>query len=523
MARVDFDQLETLTANSVPFVGSNGALTQDNANFSFNDTTDTLTAKNITVPTNLTLSTFTQNSVPFAGASGLLSQDNANFAWNDTTDTLTAKNITVPTALTLSFLTQNSVLFAGASGAVSQDNANLAWNDTTDTLTAKNVTVPTGLTLSFLTANSIPYIGASGVVSQNNAALNWNNATSTLTATNITATTFTATTFTATTFTATNLIANTVSMTATSSLTGYAPTANTSPTTTGAFKLQTTTTSTDIREYLMHVGLTSNQGSTHTGFNKHKVALYAAVDALSGTGDVWSFNTVVTQNASSGTYDAQGYELDLNNNNAHRGDTDAAGGLAAPVSYGLTVTGNGSFRSTAAILISGPGTGIWNRGIVIGNASVTNAVGARGSSFQDLGTAHKSIDIRGSVTYGIYQSQTTAVNYMAGNSAFGLSTIDTNPALATEAITLAGGKFLGGINAAGTVVKKCIGVTSSDRVQISGDALDIQWGVALVALGGGAAPTLGTIGGSGPVTAAQNSWMRVVDSAGAAFWVPAWK
>lgn len=52
---------------------------------------------------------------------------------------------------------------------------------------------------------------------------------------------------------------------------------------------------------------------------------------------------------------------------------------------------------------------------------------------------------------------------------------------------------------------------------------DIKWGKALVALGGGAAPTLGTIGGGGPATAAQNSWMRVLDSAGAAFWVPVWK
>lgn len=51
----------------------------------------------------------------------------------------------------------------------------------------------------------------------------------------------------------------------------------------------------------------------------------------------------------------------------------------------------------------------------------------------------------------------------------------------------------------------------------------IKWGVPLVALGGGAAPTLGTIGGSGPATAAQNTWMKVVDSAGAAFYVPAWK
>lgn len=52
---------------------------------------------------------------------------------------------------------------------------------------------------------------------------------------------------------------------------------------------------------------------------------------------------------------------------------------------------------------------------------------------------------------------------------------------------------------------------------------DIQWGKALVALGGGSAPTLGTIGGSGPAVAAQNSWARMIDSTGAACWVPVWK
>lgn len=65
--------------------------------------------------------------------------------------------------------------------------------------------------------------------------------------------------------------------------------------------------------------------------------------------------------------------------------------------------------------------------------------------------------------------------------------------------------------------------TSGGALKLGGTASDIQWGKALVALGGGAAPTLGTIGGTGPASAAQNSWMRVLDSAGVAFWVPAWK
>jgi hypothetical protein len=42
-------------------------------------------------------------------------------------------------------------------------------------------------------------------------------------------------------------------------------------------------------------------------------------------------------------------------------------------------------------------------------------------------------------------------------------------------------------------------------------------------LGGGATPTLGTIGGSGPTTAAQNGWVEFTDGGGASFWMPSWK
>lgn len=42
------------------------------------------------------------------------------------------------------------------------------------------------------------------------------------------------------------------------------------------------------------------------------------------------------------------------------------------------------------------------------------------------------------------------------------------------------------------------------------------------ALGGGAVPTLGTIGGSGPATAAQNAWEQVVLN-GTTYWRPLWR
>jgi hypothetical protein len=73
---------------------------------------------------------------------------------------------------------------------------------------------------------------------------------------------------------------------------------------------------------------------------------------------------------------------------------------------------------------------------------------------------------------------------------------------------------------------------SSDQSLITYDASDhvtlasggAAWGVgtATTALGGGAAPTLGTIGGSGPATAGQNSWLAVY-IAGTLSYLPVWR
>lgn len=201
-----------------------------------------------------------------------------------------------------------------------------------------------------------------------------------------------------------------------------APIGNPTISTTSTLAAQATTTATDIRQFTGVFGLTSNQGAAHTGANKDKVALYAGLDALAGTGDTWAINSVLTQAIGSGSYNAQGYELDFNNLNAHRGDTDAEAGLASPVSYGLSISGASLFRSTAALLIAGS-AGTWNRGIVIANSSIS----ATGSSFQDLTSPDKSIDIRGTPNYGIYQDQPVSKNLLAGGAILGPSTIANLP------------------------------------------------------------------------------------------------
>lgn len=60
--------------------------------------------------------------------------------------------------------------------------------------------------------------------------------------------------------------------------------------------------------------------------------------------------------------------------------------------------------------------------------------------------------------------------------------------------------------------------------RVAGIVIPAQFGqLTAVAMGGGAAPTLGTIGGSGPAAAAQNCWVKMIDTAGNPFWLPAWR
>lgn len=75
-------------------------------------------------------------------------------------------------------------------------------------------------------------------------------------------------------------------------------------------------------------------------------------------------------------------------------------------------------------------------------------------------------------------------------------------------------------NAAGNADIIGIVVDASNRVQLSPNGNDILWGRALINLGGGAAPTLGTIGGSGPVGAAQTHWFRFIDNGGTTRFMP---
>lgn len=66
-------------------------------------------------------------------------------------------------------------------------------------------------------------------------------------------------------------------------------------------------------------------------------------------------------------------------------------------------------------------------------------------------------------------------------------------------------------------------VDAANRVQLAPAGALLLWGTPHVALGAGAAPTFGTIGGSGPGTAAQFAWLKVIDDAGNTGFLPYWR
>ena len=90
-------------------------------------------------------------------------------------------------------------------------------------------------------------------------------------------------------------------------------------------------------------------------------------------------------------------------------------------------------------------------------------------------------------------------------------------------VILKNNRYVQGLDSGGTVVKAIVGLTSADRVSIDQSGGGVQFGLAVIAMGGGAAPTVGTIGGSGPATAGQNAWKKEFDSTGTAYYIPIWR
>ena len=185
----------------------------------------------------------------------------------------------------------------------------------------------------------------------------------------------------------------------------------------GAFVFQDETRATDQREFLGSFGLVVDAGTAPRDLSgkADKVAVYAAIDCkTSGGGACWSQNLLVEVRpgyAASGAYGATDTEMDFNNNDIATGETDGAEGLAAPGYAPVTITGVGSKRSTAALIISGPGDHtLFNRGLVFANNSIQQ------SSIADYGVSAISVDIRGQHATGVdTHLMKGGANFLAAN------------------------------------------------------------------------------------------------------------
>lgn len=162
-----------------------------------------------------------------------------------------------------------------------------------------------------------------------------------------------------------------------------------------------TTTSSTQNELALSVNLVSNTGAAATvPLAKNKVALYTAIQADAGSGNVWALNPLLLLNSGACTIGgAQIAEFDLaNNSGTHFGD--AGGFPAQPAVFGMQVTGISTHRATAAVAVLGNLSDLvspmWNQGLIFASQSV------RLTTIADYTNSVTSIDLQGVHTgYGV--------------------------------------------------------------------------------------------------------------------------
>jgi hypothetical protein len=270
-----------------------------------------------------------------------------------------------------------------------------------------------------------------------------------------------------------------------------------------SFKIVQPVCTSNVRHgiYVSDAGINANAGTIDSPF----------CQSNGGDGiklDVAQKNTIL--NATCETNTGIGLHIAANAqlNAVFGGDCAEANGTDLQIDNGAQ--GNCIF-GTQFTTFTNNGQGNW----IVTNSS--NSVLGLGATFTGGSDPNGTLRVKsasaGTQAAALWNAGTTGVRYLvymgteAAFTARGALVTDTNGNIGLTEPTGANGVF----------------ITSAGRVVLLPGTADIQWGKALVALGGGAAPTLGTIGGSGPAAAAQNTWLRLLDSAGNACFVPVWK
>lgn len=146
-----------------------------------------------------------------------------------------------------------------------------------------------------------------------------------------------------------------------------------------------------------------------------------------------------------------------------------------------------------------------------GATGVEIAIGAQGTD-TNVGTRLYS---KGTGSIGLYTNNNATLQFAVTHTASAVNWVQATGGATGVTVTLSA---QGETNVALTLSPK-----GSGNLILNPNTGDIRWNKANVALGGGAAPTVGTIGGSGPAAAAQRNWLRFIESDGTASFIPVWR
>lgn len=180
--------------------------------------------------------------------------------------------------------------------------------------------------------------------------------------------------------------------------------------------------------------------------------------------------------------------------------------------------------------------------LLVGNITMASAsvvtFGARGTISvpadgnillrDNAGTGFNALLLGGSTSsFPRIQRSSTSILFQLADGSAGAPVTAASIALGTSpaqsgVVRIPSGQGIYSRNAGNSADIQLISLVT-DEVVLAIDGGDIRWGRANVALGGGAAPTLGTIGGSGPAAAGQRNWLRFIESDGTASFIPVWR
>lgn len=189
----------------------------------------------------------------------------------------------------------------------------------------------------------------------------------------------------------------------------------------GSLEMKQETAYESQAEFMVTMHFNATKG--HSGlasYTSDKVAFAPTITATTNNASCWAMNPITTAYSGASTDCSYfGAEFDLNNlTGRHYGDVApvAAGGDF----IGIFVTGIGTYRMSAGVLLANTVDHAWNAGYVV----FGDCISITGPAFVDYCNGHlASLDIRGAPTYGIRQQADgpTTRNWFNAPTLFGIN------------------------------------------------------------------------------------------------------